>query len=91
MGVSDLFEKGLDLVGAGYDQMSKPVQQGAAELAAALFQGDGFMPVGIGQQEANVSQINVLEGLFADQGVEVQAVEAPLPTPQVEQQMEMER
>ena len=86
--VTELFVDGL---GAAYDQLSKPAQQGAAEIASLLNTGSAYVPQGVGQQEAQVEQSNVLEGLFANQpqGVEVSGIEPPAPTPVMQPELEM--
>jgi hypothetical protein len=48
-GGKGLFSQAADLLGAAYDVAQKPVMQGAAEVAQALFTGNTYVPYGEGQ------------------------------------------
>lgn len=75
MSLKEMFADMKQDVGA---EVGRQATLGRAELASALFTGQAFTQYGEGQQSV-------------EQGKEVTGPEPPGPTPQVEQQMEIER
>ena len=45
-----------EAMGQIWDELKKPVNQGQAEMANLLFQGQAFVPYGEGQQEAKIDK-----------------------------------
>lgn len=45
-----------EAMGKVWDELKKPVNQGQAEMANLLFQGQAFVPYGEAQQEAKIDK-----------------------------------